>query len=85
MQRMKLLQAPNLKTRALTKAMYAAIRRYVDEAFDNMIEESEKILECFMDKKLLRPVPNQGIVEQAKNNGELRPKRGRTEVTEDAP
>ena len=39
---MKLLQAPHLKTIALTKVMYTAICRYVGEAFDNMSEESGK-------------------------------------------
>ncbi len=38
---MKLLQAPNLKTIVLTKAMYAVIRSYNEQAFDNMSEESE--------------------------------------------
>ena len=39
---MKSLQAPHLKTAALTKAMYTAIRRYEDQAFDDISEESEK-------------------------------------------
>ena len=39
---MKSFQAPNMKTLALTKAMYAAICRDEDEAFDDMSEESEK-------------------------------------------
>ena len=39
---MKSLQAPNLKTIALTKVMYTVIRSYVEQAFDNMSEESEK-------------------------------------------
>ena len=39
---MKSLQAPNLKTIALTKAVYTAIRRYVYEAFDDTSEESGK-------------------------------------------
>ena len=39
-----------------------------------MSEESAKnIFECFIVKKSLRPVSSQGIVEQAKKNGELRP------------
>ena len=37
---MKSLQAPNLKTTALTKAMYTVILRHEDEAFDDMSEES---------------------------------------------
>ena len=41
---MKSLQAPNLKTIALTKVMYTAIRSFDEQAFDNMSEESEKIL-----------------------------------------
>ena len=40
---MKLLQAPNLKTTALTTATYTAIRSYDEQAFNNMSEESEKI------------------------------------------
>ena len=39
---MKSLQAPNLKTILLTKAMYTAIRSYDEQAFDNMSEESEE-------------------------------------------
>ena len=38
---MKSLQAPNLKTIALTKVIDATIRSYDEEEFDNMIEESE--------------------------------------------
>ena len=38
---MKLLQAPNLKTIALTKVMYTVIRSYDEQAFDNVSEESE--------------------------------------------
>ena len=73
---MKLLQAPNLETRELVKAMYAAIRRYVDEAFDDISEESEKKhkhFEHFIMNKPSWPVPTQGIVEEAKQNGEIRP------------
>ena len=40
---MKSLQAPNLKTIALTKAIYTTIRSYDEQAFD-MSEESEKKL-----------------------------------------
>ena len=39
---MKLLQAPNLKTIALTKTMHTAIISDDEQAFDNMSEESEK-------------------------------------------
>ena len=39
---MKSLQAPNLKTVVLKKAMYTTIRSYDEQAFDNMSEESEK-------------------------------------------
>ena len=39
---MKSLEAPNLKTIALTKEMYTEIRSYDEQAFDNMSEESEK-------------------------------------------
>ena len=41
---MKLLQAPNLKTVVLTKAMYTTIHHYDEQAFDNMSEESEKTI-----------------------------------------
>ena len=50
--------------------MYPAIRRYNDQAFDDMSEESGK--KNFIVHKLLRPVVSQGIVEEAKKNGELR-------------
>ena len=39
---MKSLQAPNLKMKALTKAMYTVIHWYVDEAYDDTSEESDK-------------------------------------------
>ena len=39
---MKSLQVPNLKTIALIKVMYTAIRSSDEQAFDNMNEESEK-------------------------------------------
>ena len=39
---MKSLQAPNLKTIALTKVMYTVIVSYDEQTFDNMSEESEK-------------------------------------------
>ena len=39
---MKTLKVTNLKTIALTKAMYTAIGRYEDQAFDDMSEENEK-------------------------------------------
>ena len=39
---MKSLSAPNLKTITLTKEMYTAICRYVDDAFDDISEEGEK-------------------------------------------
>ena len=54
--------------------MYAAIHNYDEQAFDNMSEESEK--KNFVVKKLLRPVPSQGMVEQAKQHGGFRPQRG---------
>ena len=38
---MKSLQAPNLNTIVLIKAMYTAIHNYDEQAFDNMSEESE--------------------------------------------
>ena len=66
---MKSLQAPNLKTTELTKAMYTMIRSYDEQAFD-MSEESGK--KNFIVKKSLRPVPGQGMVEQAKKHGSFR-------------
>ena len=39
---MKSPQALNLKTIALTKAMYATICRYVYQAFNDITEESDK-------------------------------------------
>ena len=39
---MKSLQAPNLKTIALTKVMYTVIVSYDEQTFDNMSEESGK-------------------------------------------
>ena len=66
---MKSLQAPNLKTKVLTKAMYAAIHSYDEQAFDNMSEGSEKT--SFIIKKSLQPVPSQGMVEQAKKTWQL--------------
>ena len=47
---------------------------YDEQTFDNMSEESEN--NNFIIKKLLRPVPNQGKVEQAKKHGSFRPQRG---------
>ena len=56
--------------------MYPAIHVYDDQAFDDKNEENEKkINECFIVKKPLRHVPSQGIVEQAKQNGELSPQQ----------
>ena len=90
---MKSLQAPNLKTIALTKAMYPAIRNYDEQAFDNMSEESEE-KKTFIIKKSLRPVPSQGMVEQAKKTWRLqtparlprkRFKTPESEVADDAP
>ena len=45
--------------------MYPAIRRYDDQALDDMSEKSGKKKRSFIVKKSLRPVPYQGIVEQA--------------------
>ena len=39
---MKSLQAPNLKTSVLSKAMYTVIRSDDEQAFDDMSESSEK-------------------------------------------
>ena len=44
--------------------MYPEIRSYDEQAFDNMSEESGE--KNFIVKKLLRPVPIQGMVERAK-------------------
>ena len=74
---MKSLLAPNLKTIALTKVMYVAIHRYEDQAFDDITKESEKtFFECFIVKKSLRPVPNQGMVEKVKKHGGFKPQQG---------
>ena len=54
--------------------MYPAIRRYDDQAFHDISEKSGK--KKIIVKKSLRPVPIQGIVEQAEQNGELSPQRG---------
>ena len=61
-----------MKTIALTKALYPAIHNHVEQAFNNMNEESEK-KKNFIIKKSLRPVPSQGMVEQAKKHGGFRP------------
>ena len=53
--------------------MFPAIRNYDEQAFDNMSEQSEE--KNFIVKKSLRPVPSQGMVEQAKNHGGFRPQR----------
>ena len=63
-------------------AMYPAISSCDEQVFDNMNEESEK--KNFIIRKSLPPVLTQGIVEQAEQNGDLRPHRGR-EVSEDMP
>ena len=71
---MKSLQARNLKTITLTKVMCTPICRYVVEASADISEESEeKHFKCFIVKKPLWPVPTQGVVEQAAQNGVLRP------------
>ena len=54
--------------------MYPAIHNYDDQALNDVSEESEK--NKIIVKKPLWPVPSQGIFEQAKDNGELRPQRG---------
>ena len=51
--------------------MYAAIRSYDEQAFDNMSEGSEN--KNFIVKKSLQFVPSQGQVEQAKKHGSFRP------------
>ena len=62
----------NIHLPELTFAMYPAIRSYDEQAFDyNMSEESEN--NNFIIKKSLRPVPSQGMVEQAKKDGSFRP------------
>ena len=54
--------------------MYATIRCYDEQAF-NMSKESEK-KKTFIVKESLRPVPSQGMVEQAKKRGSFRPQQG---------
>ena len=51
--------------------MYTAIHSYDEQAFDNMSEESDK--KNFIVKKSFRPVPSQGMVEQATKHGSFRP------------
>ena len=48
--------------------MYAVIRRYDDEAFDDMSEKVKNFYETR--RKPLQPFLSQGIIEQAKTNGE---------------
>ena len=64
---------------------FPAIRTDEDQAFDVMSEESErnKIHEHFIAKKQLQPAPSQGIVEQAKQNGELRPQQAERGLTQE--
>ena len=69
----------NLKTIALTKAMYTESRSYDEQAFDNMSEESER--KNLIVKKSLRPVPIQGVVEEAKKVAASDPK----EITQEKP
>ena len=54
-------------------AIYPVICSYDEQAFDNMSEESEN---NFIVKKSLRPVPSQGMVEQAKTHGGFKPQQG---------
>ena len=62
-------------------AMFPAICRYEDEAF-NMSEESGKIFfEHFIIKKPLQPVPSHDIVEQAEQCRELRPQQADSGMT----
>ena len=52
--------------------MSTEIHRNDDEAFNDNSEESEKKIECFIIQKLLRPVPNQGLIEQAKKKWRMK-------------
>ena len=72
---MKSLQTLNLKKLiALTKVMYTTIRRYEDQAFNDMSEEREKKTFCHdLSSINCCGLFQLGIVEQAKQNGELRP------------
>ena len=54
--------------------MPPVICSYDEQAFDNMSVESGK-KQLFV-KKSLRPVPSQGMVEQAKKHGGFRPQQG---------
>ena len=49
--------------------MYPAIRSSGEQAFDNMSEKSEKNV---IINKSLRPVPSQGMVEQAKKKWQIK-------------
>ena len=73
---MKSLHAPNLKTRVLTKVMYMAIHSNDEQAFDMSEESGGGGGRNLIVKKSLRPVPSQGVVEQAKKQGGFRLQRG---------
>ena len=69
----KSLQAPNLKTIALTKVMYTVIHSDDEQAFDTSEESGKK---NFSVNKSLSSVPSQDMVEQAKKHGGFTPQRG---------
>ena len=71
--RIKSLQAPKLKTIALTKVINTTTRSHDEQEFNNMSVESGKKT---LVKKSFWPVPSRGMVEQAKKHGDLRPQRG---------
>ena len=70
---MKSLQATNLKTTVLTKAMYTAIHSYDEQAFD-MSEESEKITLSLRNRCGLFQV--KAWLSRSKKHGGFRPQRG---------
>ena len=60
--------------------MYPAMGRYYNQAFNDMWGKWKK--NCIV-KKSLWPVPTQGIVEQAEQNGELHPSKETVDVPSD--
>ena len=70
---MKSLQAPNLKTIVLTKAMYTTIRSYDEQAFD-MSEKSEKITFSLRNRCSLFQV--RAWLSRLKKHGGFRSQRG---------
>ena len=62
-----------MKTVAFTKAIYTVIRRYVDQAFNDMSEESEKKLSTLSLRNRCGLFHVKALLSRPKNNGKLRP------------